>query len=174
MLAIRGRPATGVGHYLRDLVYGASDGIITTFAIVAGVTGAKLGPRVAIILGLANLLADGISMALGNYLGLKSELEQQGIPIREEKPWRHGAATLASFVVAGFMPLLSFFVAPPLGVEMFPVAIVFAALALLAVGGMRAPFLGRSVVWSAVEMFGIGAIAGASAFLLGLAGARVL
>lgn len=61
------------GTYIRDLVYGANDGIITTFAVVAGVAGASLSSAVVLILGFANLLADGLSMAIGNYLGTKSE-----------------------------------------------------------------------------------------------------
>ena len=61
------------GTYIRDLVYGANDGIITTFAVVAGASGASLSSLVVLILGFANLLADGLAMALGNYLGTKSE-----------------------------------------------------------------------------------------------------
>ena len=55
-------PDTAVGvaqHYIRDLVYGANDGIITTFAVVAGVTGGTLAPVTVLALGVANLLADG-------------------------------------------------------------------------------------------------------------------
>lgn len=63
------------GTYIKDTVYGANDGIVTTFAVVAGVAGANLPPTVVIVLGFANLLADGFSMALGNYLGTKSEQE---------------------------------------------------------------------------------------------------
>jgi len=63
------------GTYIRDIVYGANDGIITTFAVVAGVAGAKLGSNIILILGFANLLADGLSMAISNYLGTKSEIE---------------------------------------------------------------------------------------------------
>ena len=63
------------GQYLKDVIYGANDGIITTFAILAGVAGAHLGARVVFLLGLANLLADGFSMAASNYLGTKSEQE---------------------------------------------------------------------------------------------------
>ncbi len=62
------------GRYLADAVFAANDGIITTFAVVAGVAGADLSPLVVIILGVANMLADGVSMALGNFLGKKSEL----------------------------------------------------------------------------------------------------
>ncbi len=59
--------------YLRDWVLGGIDGVITTFAIVAGVAGAGLSSKVVIILGVANLIADGISMAAGNYSGVKAE-----------------------------------------------------------------------------------------------------
>ena len=61
--------------YLRDTVYGAIDGAVTTFAIVAGVAGAGLSPTIIIALGLANVLADGFSMAAGNYSGTKAELD---------------------------------------------------------------------------------------------------
>lgn len=59
--------------YLRDFVYGATDGIVTTFAIVSGVAGANLGSAVIILLGAANLIADGFSMAASNFLGTKTE-----------------------------------------------------------------------------------------------------
>jgi len=63
-----------VGH-LRDAVYGGIDGAVTTFAIVAGVAGAGLSTTIIIALGIANVLADGFSMAAGNYSGTKSDLE---------------------------------------------------------------------------------------------------
>ncbi|MTI05453.1 hypothetical protein E1180_07975 [Roseibium denhamense] len=61
--------------YLRDWVYGGIDGAVTTFAIVAGSAGAGLSSTVILILGIANLLADGFSMAAANYTGSKSENE---------------------------------------------------------------------------------------------------
>lgn len=66
----------GTSHqYIGDMVYGGLDGIVTTFAVVSGVAGAGLGAGIILILGLANLLADGLSMAAGAYLSLKSERE---------------------------------------------------------------------------------------------------
>lgn len=66
----------GTSHqYIGDMVYGGLDGIVTTFAVVSGVAGAGLGSGIILILGLANLLADGLSMAAGAYLSLKSERE---------------------------------------------------------------------------------------------------
>ena len=63
------------GSYVGDFVYGAIDGSVTTFAVVSGVAGAALGTNVVIILGLANLFGDGFSMAVGNYLSSKSNIE---------------------------------------------------------------------------------------------------
>lgn len=62
--------------YLRDWVYGGIDGTVTTFAIMAGVVGANLSSGVVLILGIANLLADGFSMAAANYSGTKAESEE--------------------------------------------------------------------------------------------------
>lgn len=61
------------GKYLGNFVYGANDGIITTFAVVAGASGASLSHTVIVILGIANLFADGVSMGASNFLGEKSE-----------------------------------------------------------------------------------------------------
>lgn len=74
--AIAARLAKGPSvSYLRDWIYGGIDGAVTTFAIVAGVVGASLSAKVVIILGLANLLADGFSMAAANYSGTKAEID---------------------------------------------------------------------------------------------------
>ena len=61
------------GQYLGEFVYGAIDGTITTFAVVSGAAGASLSPGIVIILGFANLLADGFSMACGNFLSEKAQ-----------------------------------------------------------------------------------------------------
>ena len=65
------------GSYLGDFVYGAIDGTVTTFAVVAGAAGAGLGPAVVIILGVSNLIADGFSMAVSNYLGTRAEEDRR-------------------------------------------------------------------------------------------------
>lgn len=61
--------------YLEEFVYAGMDGSVTTFAIVAGAAGAGLSSQVVLILGFANLLADGFSMSVGAYLSAKSERE---------------------------------------------------------------------------------------------------
>lgn len=72
--AIQSRLSEGPRHnYIRDWVYGGIDGSVTTFAVVSGVVGAGLTPAVILIMGFANLLADGFSMAASNYLGTRAE-----------------------------------------------------------------------------------------------------
>jgi vacuolar iron transporter family protein len=65
-------------NYLRDWIYGGIDGTITTFAIVAGVVGAELPGTVVLVLGLANLVADGFAMGAGNYSATKAEVDDYG------------------------------------------------------------------------------------------------
>ncbi|MBN2155920.1 MAG: VIT1/CCC1 transporter family protein [Candidatus Lokiarchaeota archaeon] len=74
------------GKYLKSIVYGGLDGIITTFAVVAGVKGAELSLAIVLILGIANLLADGLSMGIGDFLSSKSEIEYQKKE-RERETW---------------------------------------------------------------------------------------
>lgn len=72
--------------YISDFVYGSTDGTITTFAVVSGVAGAALAPSIVIILGLANLIADGFSMGASAYLSMKSERENDArIRLKEKK-----------------------------------------------------------------------------------------
>lgn len=83
---IADRLATGGrGGNLKDLIYGAIDGTVTTFAIVAGVEGAGLSHGVILALGAANILADGFSMAASNYSGTKAELDDRNRIIEIEK-----------------------------------------------------------------------------------------
>jgi VIT1/CCC1 family predicted Fe2+/Mn2+ transporter len=75
-----GRLHRGSGHrlgkYLPEFVYGGMDGCVTTFAVVAGSAGAGLSTSITLILGFANLIADGFSMSVGNYLSSRSERDR--------------------------------------------------------------------------------------------------
>jgi VIT1/CCC1 family predicted Fe2+/Mn2+ transporter len=71
--------------YIRDWVYGGIDGTVTTFAVVAGVVGADLSTKALLILGAANLFADGFSMAAANFSGTKAEMEEYEVVRRMEE-----------------------------------------------------------------------------------------
>lgn len=84
--AIRVRMQQSRNHgYLSDGVLGGIDGCVTTFAVVAGGVGGALSAKIIVMLGLANLLADGFSMAASNYLSAKSERQQVERVRREEE-----------------------------------------------------------------------------------------
>ena len=153
-------------HYIRELIYGANDGIITTFAVVAGVAGGGLSLNVVLICGAANLFADGLSMAVGNYLSIRSYesvLESQGLPEQEAFPLRHGVATFLAFVAAGALPLVPYML-PEIGIERFTGSIVVTLLALFGVGASRA--LVSNVGWwrGGLEMLSLGGVVAAVAY----------
>ncbi|HEU0013019.1 MAG TPA: VIT1/CCC1 transporter family protein [Longimicrobium sp.] len=155
-------------HYLRDLVYGASDGIVTTFAVVAGVAGAALAARTVLILGIANLLADGFSMAAGNYLSIRSDEAVRafrGQPPAEPFPRRHGVATFTAFCVAGAVPLLPYLLAPV--PQRFPLAVAATLVAMFAVGALRSTVTLLRWWVAGLEMLAVGSAAAAVAYAAG-------
>lgn len=162
-------------HYIRDLVYGANDGIITTFAVVAGVTGGKLSILAVLIIGAANLLADGLSMGVSNYLGIRSHesaREAENLPEEEAHPARHGLATFAAFVVAGTVPLLAYLV-PNAGFDRFVVSSLLTLAALFGVGASRS-FVTNGRWWvDGLEMLGLGVAVAGVAYGAGAAVAAV-
>ena len=154
-----------VSKYLPDLIFGANDGIITTLAVVSGVVGASLSSTVILILGFANLLADGFSMGVSNVLSRRSDTGPEALPtLRHAAP--HGIATFAGFVVAGLVPLVSYLV-PWFVTFRFEAATVLALAALFAVGAGRARFTARGWLVSGLEMLLLGALAAAVAYGVG-------
>lgn len=163
-------------HYVRELIYGANDGIITTFAVVAGVAGGGLSVRVVLIIGAANLIADGLSMAAGNYLSIRSHesvLETQDLPQEEAFPVRHASATFLAFVVAGSLPLMPYTI-PALAFNRFALSMALTFLAMFVVGASRA--LIANVRWwkAGLEMLGLGAVVAALAYASGAVVAAVV
>jgi vacuolar iron transporter family protein len=156
-------------HYIRDLVYGANDGVITTFAVVAGVTGGTLSPVTVLVLGVANLLADGLSMGVGNYLGIRSDervREAQLLPEQEAFPIRHGVATFAAFVSAGAVPLLPYVFAG-LANNRFVLSTILSLAVLFIIGAARARVGTGNWLTNGVEMLALGTIVGAAAYYSG-------
>jgi vacuolar iron transporter family protein len=158
-------------RYIRDLVYGANDGIITTFAVVAGVAGAELSARVVLVLGIANLVADGISMGASNYLGIRSERaacanagETTATP--DAPPAAHGLATFVAFVIAGAVPLVAY-VLPTDPAHRFAIACALTLGAQFSVGAARTLVTAQRAVWSGLEMVAVGSLAAGAAFGIG-------
>ena len=161
-----------IGKYLPDLILGATDGIITTLAVVSGSVGAALSSRVILILGFANLLADGFSMGASNILSRRSGTRGDPVPTLAVVSW-HGFATFIGFVIAGLVPLLAYCF-PVSKTIQFEAATLLALGTLFAVGAGRSAFTGRGWFSSGLEMLLLGSFATAIAYGVGTLGAIII
>jgi len=162
-------------HYVRDLVYGANDGIITTFAVVSGATGGALPAAAVLIIGAANLAADGMSMGVGNLLAIRAHERvraAEGLPEEEAYPWKHGVATLLAFVGAGAIPLLPFVYPGASGRPIWSTVLTFTALFL--VGAARTALTDERWWRAGLETLGLGAAVAAAAYCASAIVASVL
>ena len=92
--------------YVRSIVYGGVDGIITIFSLISGVTGAKLNTKIIIILGVSTLLADAVSMGVSDYLSIKANKKKNKDKDLDET--KSSIITFVSFVICGLIPLITF------------------------------------------------------------------
>ncbi|MFN4000460.1 VIT1/CCC1 transporter family protein [Algoriphagus sp.] len=215
-------------EYLREFVYGGIDGAVTTFAVVAGGFGANLDAGILIILGFANLLADGFSMSVGAYLSAKSEKDNfdkhekieyweiENLPevergeivdiykekgfkgelldkivdhicsdkdlwvaemmkdelgmMRDSKsPFKIGLATLISFILVGFIPLMvylyDFFF--PTNLNIFLWTSILTGLAFMIVGFLKGIVNQTSAFRSVSETLALGLLAAVVAYYVG-------
>lgn len=161
--------------YLREFVYGGIDGAITTFAVVAGATGAGFSAAVVIVLGVANLIADGLSMSVGSYLSSKAE---QDVNVKKGKqsadeisPVINGATTFVAFIVLGLVPLLSYIADAVVAAEIpnqFAISVVLTLLAFVVIGLLKSNVAKTSKIRGVLETVVLGAIAAGVAYGLGV------
>ncbi len=216
-------------NYLTEFVYGSIDGSVTTFAVVAGAAGAELDTHIVLILGFANLIADGFSMSVGNYLSVKSEVdnyrrhekveywEVDNLPEKEKEEIREiykakgfegslleevvnvissdkdrwvdvmmkeelemvlpaesavktASVTFLSFVVIGFIPLLTYVINFFGHLEasiLFPLSCLFTSLAFILIGYLKSYVNDTNKLKSVVETLLLGGIAATLSFIVG-------
>lgn len=170
-------------QYLGEFVYGAIDGTVTTFAVVAGAAGANLSSKVIVILGFANLIADGFSMGASAYLSAKSKRDlkirnhlqaggKEGEHNHGETPLQDGLMTLGAFVVVGLVPFLLYvldgvFSLHIPGEMLFLWSSIFTGLTFIAIGVLKARVTKTKLFKGAAETLGLGAIAAVLAYVLG-------
>ncbi len=221
--------STGSGAYISEAVYGALDGVVTTFAVVAGVAGAKLSAGVVLILGFANLVGDGLSMAVGSYLSTKSRHEYEtsernrerwevenypegeiqeireiyarkgfngddldravqvipsnkdvwvetmmneelGIIKEEGHPFFNGLSTFLAFIIAGFVPLMSFVLGlafPNISGISFEISLTLTAVTLFVVGSLKVLVTKTNWWRSGLEMLLVGGATALGAYFVG-------
>ena len=154
------------GAYIGAFVYGANDGIVTTFAVVAGAAGALLPPGVIVILGFANLFADGFSMGASNFLAIRSERELAKQPREIVASLQHSFVTFGAFVMAGVVPILPYLFHWS-GTQQFFSASALAAAMFFSVGAARTYITKGNFLKAGFEMLVIGVIASSVAYGVG-------
>lgn len=158
--------------YLREIVYGGNDGIVTTFAVVAGFAGAQRDPTSSaipifsvLLFGLANLFADGLSMGLGSFLSLRAQQDVQK-NLMNENPYIVGCITFFSFLLFGSIPLMPYVF--KLGyIPVFQQSIAFTLFALLLLGILRAIVTRRNALRGIFETLMVGGISASAAYFVG-------
>jgi len=160
--------------YLSEFVYGGIDGAVTTFAVVAGATGARFDLKVIVVLGFANLIADGFSMSVGSYLSTKSEIElmaKRGESTKNEpSPVINGTMTYLSFILFGLVPLLAYAADLIFGFNadnLFLLSIISTAIAFVGIGLLKSRVAKTPVTRAVVETVSLGLIAAIFAYVLG-------
>jgi VIT1/CCC1 family predicted Fe2+/Mn2+ transporter len=156
-----------VRHYLSDIIYGGNDGIVTTFAVISGATGAQLSLTAVLIITVVNLLADGFSMAASNFLAIRSNAEAYGLARGSIEPGRHALATYASFVAFGSMPLIGYIVHDTIEVDAFVLSAIVTGMTMFVLGSLRSAVGARRWYFTGLENLVVGAIASIVAFYCG-------
>jgi len=157
--------------YLSEFVYGGIDGIVTTFAVVAASVGAGLDSSIIIILGLANLFADGFSMGISAYLAEKSEVAVSELESDDIKyPQKVGLVTFISFIIVGFIPVMIYVFDFAFDLEidnLFGYSLVLAAVGFAFIGWMKSYVAKENKVLAIVETLALGAVASGVAYYIG-------
>jgi VIT1/CCC1 family predicted Fe2+/Mn2+ transporter len=170
-------------QYLGEFVYGATDGTVTTFAVVAGSVGAGLNSKVIVILGFANLIADGFSMGASAYLSAKSERDlkikqhiEHGGRVEDHKhsetPLEDGLMTFGAFSIVGLVPFLLYVIDVVLNLgistdKLFIFSSILTGLTFIAIGLLKA-LVTKTKPWrAALETFALGSVAAVLAYVLG-------
>lgn len=170
-------------NYLGEFVYGGIDGCVTTFAVVAGAAGANLDARVTLILGFANLFADGLAMSVGSYLSTQTqqenELKQQKkaanshvqVSLHYKSSLHAAFATFTSFVVLGFIPICVYLCVYLFKMRIsdpFFTASVLTAAGFATIGYLKALVNETNRVKGVLETVLLGSIAACVAYYTGL------
>lgn len=144
-------------NYLPQMVYGAVDGTVTTFAVVAGATGWNLSSATIIILWLANLFADGASMSISAYLAAKSE------KLGKKSPLSIALWTLAAFIVVGFIPMIPYV----FDVGSFTLSCLMTGIAFAVIGLLKGYLSHASMISSGLQTLALGTVAALIAYGVG-------
>lgn len=157
-------------RYLKEIVYGGSDGIVTTFAVVAGFNGAnatigELPYFIVLLFGLANLFGDAASMGIGNFLSQRAEDKKNKKKSNTRKSISTALATFMAFIIFGIIPLLPYIVHQQISTFYF--SILATAIALVLLGILRGKIANEKIHKAVLEVLILGSVSSALAYFVG-------
>jgi len=166
-----------ISKFMKDIVFGANDGIVTTFAVVSGFNGASLNSTdamalsvsVVLLFGLANLFSDGVAMGLGNYLSYSTDLGTiEHVTKKDRKtPFLSALMIFLAFMLFGFVPLIPYVFNIGDNQTKFLLAIIFSTIALLILGIFRWRLTFDNFRKSVGEILLLGGTAALVAYIVG-------
>ena len=148
--------------FLPEFIYGGIDGSITTFAVVAGATGADLEASTVVILGVANLIADGFSMSVGNYLSSQSNDAPE-----ERSPIKTAVATFIAFQIVGIIPLIVYLLDIWMDISasnLFVYSCILTGIAFVIIGWLKSYLNRDSILKGIAETVSLAGIAAVLAY----------
>lgn len=160
------------GEFLREIIFGANDGVVTSIGFLVGIVGAVSNQTLIVISGVLTIVAGAASMALGNYLGVKSQNEFYKSREVKHVSWVESNAALAgiimgtSYLLAGFPPLVPFMVIKPIARALI-MSIIIAVFVMGLIGFIRWLLNKGSLSGKIGETITIGIIAAAIGFIAG-------
>lgn len=166
-----------IKRYLGEITYGGNDGIVTTFAVVSGFSGAallngndnvNLSIGLVVLFGLANLFADGLSMGIGNYLSKSAERDVATSSRTSREIVLTSFATFFAFIFFGLLPLIPYILGITDTKQAFILSIVTTIFALSALGLLKGMAIKKGILRPILETIFIGGIAALAAFLVGV------
>lgn len=153
---------------LRASLLGGVDGVITSFAIVAGASAGELASAtLVVVVGTSSVLADGLSMGISEFLS--SAGERALLKDASARPLRQGLACFAAFVLCGAVPLLAY-----LASESLLSCAMFSLVALMLLGAGRALASGEPLLLGLAQTATLGAAAGGVAYAAGRVAANAV
>ena len=148
--------------YLKSIIYGGTDGIITMFNIISGVTGAGLKSNIVYLLGVAALLGDAVSMGFSDFLSTKAENKMNSVNQNNHTyidPKKNGLVTFISFIIFGSLPLISYVISNKFFKNNYLNSLISTAIALFILGSLQTKFTKRKWYKGGLSVTGYGLLA---------------